>query len=179
MKTSVSVLSLLLLLFTACGGEKENENTTQQQRLEPEEPEVALENATFTDFDGNTVSLSDFEGKVVMIDFWETWCKPCLSSFPTMDEVVQEYPDDFIVLAVTPGFSDTQEDAEEFTEDNEYNFVYLLDDQKIHQKLGVEGIPFKVYIDAEGNYIKTEMGSYGSQEDYRQLTKIIEEHRKS
>ncbi|MFW6157231.1 MAG: TlpA family protein disulfide reductase, partial [Balneolaceae bacterium] len=73
----------------------------------------------------------------------------------------------------------TQEDAEEFAEDNNYDFQYLLDNNRLHQKLNVQGIPFKVYVDAEGKYIKTEMGSYGADQDYRQLTEIIEEHKES
>lgn len=172
------------LFFTACAEDNQNEQAESEQqaasqRLEPEEPEKALEGASFVDFEGNTVELADFKGKVVLIDFWETWCQPCLSSFPTMNEVAKEYSDDFVVLAVTPGFSDTQEDAEEFAEDNNYDFQYLLDNNRLHQKLNVQGIPFKVYVDAEGNYIKTEMGSYGADQDYRQLTEIIEEHKES
>ncbi len=178
---------VLILLFAissiACGGadkqQKEaakatkNGNQADQNLTEAE----YVEQATFTDFDGNKVSISDFEGKVVLIDFWETWCKPCLASFPTMQKVQDEYPDSFVVLAVTPGFTDTKEDAEAFAQEHDYTFEYLMDSNNLHRKLGVQGIPFKVYVDAEGNFIEKSMGTSGPQGDYKKLKKIIKKHK--
>lgn len=160
------LLSLIILLFTACSGEEMSETDYIKQ-------------ASFTDFEGNTVEVADFEGKVVMIDFWETWCKPCLASFPTMQKVLEEHGNDFVILAVTPGFVDTEEDAEQFISEHDYDFTFLMDSNKLHEKLGVQGIPFKVYIDAEGNFIKTSMGSSGEQAEYEELTSLIEENKTS
>ena len=136
----------------------------------------AVEQATFVDLDGNNVPISRFEGKVVLIDFWETWCKPCLASFPTMQQLMDDYPDRFVVLAVTPGFTNSREDAREFAREHDYDFVYLYDENKLHQKLNVQGIPFKVFVDAEGNFIKKSLGSSGPKGDYQQARDIIREH---
>lgn len=182
-----SWLLVILLMIGALGcGNGETENPQKQEEAVTETNQenndtdsAYVEQATFTDFNGDTVAVSDFEGKVVMIDFWETWCKPCLASFPTMQKLQEEYPDDFVVLAVTPGFSDTQKDAEAFAEKNDYTFEYLMDSNKLHQKLGVQGIPFKVYVDANGEFIKKSMGTSGPDEDYKKLKKLIEEHGKS
>lgn len=188
MKIYSWILILLLAVGSfACGNSEEQPETKEpatEQSAENDTTQHAtdaeyVEQATFTDFDGDTVAVSDFEGKVVMIDFWETWCKPCLASFPTMQKLQEEYPDDFIVLAVTPGFSDTQDDAESFAEDNDYTFEYLLDSDKVHQQLGVQGIPFKVYVDANGEFIEKSMGTSGPDEDYKKLKKLIEEHKES
>lgn len=180
---------VLIILLTAgliaCGnGETERQQNEEETTAETNQEDNSTDSAyvaqaTFTDFDGDTVAISDFEGKVVMIDFWETWCKPCLASFPTMQDLQEEYPEDFVVLAVTPGFSDTQEDAEAFAEKNDYTFEYLMDSNKLHQKLGVQGIPFKVYVDAEGEFIKKSMGTSGPDQDYKNLKKLIEEHKES
>lgn len=186
MKKYSWILILLLAVGSiACG----NENGEQSQAEEPVTAEVDqknssgdaayVEQATFTDFDGDTVAVSDFEGKVVMIDFWETWCKPCLSSFPTMQKLQEEYPEDFIVLAVTPGFTDTKADAKAFAEEHDYTFKYVLDSGGLHQKLGVQGIPFKVYVDADGAFIEKSMGTSGPKEDYKKLKKLIEENKQS
>ena len=178
--------SVMLFIFSmvliACGS---NENQTESgqsqadQVTESEEMTDAsyVEKASFEDMSGDTVSVSDFEGKVVLIDFWETWCKPCLAIFPTMQKLLEEYPDDFVVLAVNPGFADTKEDAQKFIAERDYDFNYLLDVNNLSEKLGVQSIPFKVYVDAQGNYIKSNIGSYGEEEDYKALKSIIEKHK--
>ena len=178
------VLILLLAISSfACSGAEEQQKEASNSTVNDEKADQNLtdaqyvEQATFTDFDGNKVSISDFEGKVVLIDFWETWCKPCLASFPTMQKVQEEYSDSFVVLAVTPGFTDTKEDAEAFAQKNDYTFEYLMDSNNLHRKLGVQGIPYKVYVDAEGNFIEKSMGTSGPQGDYKKLKKIIDQHK--
>ena len=83
-----------------------------------------------------------------------------------------------MVLAVTPGFTDTKEDAQAFAKKNDYTFEYLMDSNNLHQKLEVQGIPFKVYVDAEGNFIEKSLGTSGPKGDYKKLKKIIEKHKK-
>ncbi len=174
MKQTV-IYSLAFLFIVACGSEKKNESAASQNKESANKAEH-VEQAAFTDLDGNSVDLSEFGGKVVLIDFWETWCKPCLASFPTMQKLMDNYPDQFIVLAVTPGFTNTREDAREFAQNHDYDFVYLFDENKLHQKLNVQGIPFKVFVDAEGNFIESSLGSRGPEGDYEHAKKIIEEH---
>ncbi len=176
------LILLLAIISIACGGteEPQKEVTTSTDQSDVNLTDAGyVEQATFVSLDGDTLSVDQFEGKVVMIDFWETWCKPCLASFPTMQKLTEEYPDDFVVLAVTPGFTDTKEDAQAFAEENDYTFQYAMDSNQLHRKLGVQGIPFKVYVDADGNFIKKSMGSAGPDEDYRILKEIIEEHKDS
>lgn len=174
------LLILMAGLFVGCGASEDSETKSQEeQEAEPQTTADYVEQATFTSLDGDTVSVADFKGKVVMIDLWETWCKPCLESFPTLQKLQDEYDDDFVLLAVTPGFTDTEEDARSFAEENDYDFTYLMDSNELHKKIGVQGIPFKLYVDADGNFIKKAMGSYGPDQDYEKVREIIEEHKKS
>jgi len=170
-------LVFLGILLGCSSSDNPQQKEQAQQQSAPQTDAEYVEQSTFTDLQGNDVSLSDFEGKVVLIDFWETWCKPCLASFPTMQKVQEEYPDSFVVLAVTPGFSDTREDARQFAENHDYTFTYLMDSNNLHQKLGVQGIPYKVYVDAEGSLIEQSMGTSGPQGDYDKLKKIIKKHK--
>jgi len=178
------MLFAVSLLIAACGSKNNGQSDTQtvsESNNTAESGEMTdasyVEQATFEDMSGNTVNISDFEGKVVLIDFWETWCKPCLAIFPTMQKLLEEYPDDFVVLAVNPGFADTEEDAKNFIAEHDYDFNYLLDTNNLSEKLNVQSIPFKVYVDAGGNFIKSNIGSYGEEEDYKALKSVIEEHK--
>ncbi len=160
-------------ILLACGKNSNQTNEPNDKNLTKAE---MVEQATFTTLEGDTINVADFKGKVVMIDFWETWCKPCLASFPAIDRLQNEYPDKFIALAVTPGFSNTKEDALSFKKEHNYDFIYAMDTSKLHKKLGVRAIPFKVYIAADGEFIKTSMGSSGVEQDYRKIKKIIEKY---
>lgn len=185
-KNGIKTLSFILLLTTVmvgCNSSQEQEVNQESQSESPSEAQTKaesptkadyVEQASFTDLDGNAVSISDFKGKVIMIDLWETWCKPCIASFPTLQELQEDYSESFVVLAVTPGFMDTKEDAQAFARENDYDFTYLMDSNELHKKLGVQGIPYKIFVDAEGNFIKESMGSYGPDEDYQKIEEIIE-----
>lgn len=135
--------------------------------------------AEFEDLEGNTVSVSDFEGKVVLFDFWETWCGPCLQVFPAIDSLQNEYPDDFVVVTVNLVNSDTPEDVKNFRENNDYTFKYVLDVNNVGEEIISLGIPFKVFMDPEGYLITTELGSAGTEGDYQKAKEIIEQNKTS
>ena len=63
------IFSLLLLIVISCGKTPKSENT-----------------ATYTDLEGNAVALSDFKGKRILLNFWATWCFPCLEEMPSMEK---------------------------------------------------------------------------------------------
>ncbi len=149
----------------------------QQITLSPDQIN-AVEHATFTDLQGNTFKLSDYRGKVVLIDFWETWCGPCVNSMPTVNQLVKKYPKNFAVIAVTPGFSDSKEQTQNFVNAHHYDFHYAYGDQ-LAKELQITGIPYKVFVDANGKFISVMMGSLGPSGDFKEIQNIIRNHEKT
>lgn len=178
----IPVLFICSLLVVACS----QESSEQQPSADTETSEAPgqnlsehreiIQNATFTDLDGKQVDLQQFEGKLVLIDFWESWCGPCLQVFPAMEELRDEYPDEFEVLAVTVGLTEGPEEARQFAEDNDYPFTWLYDEEGVFEKLGGTGIPFKVYVDPNGELIEIEMGSRGREGDYNSTKEKIQKY---
>lgn len=168
-----SILALVLLAgalcFQACGGSGGEEASSGEDYA------TTIESASFKALDSEErINVADFEGKVVLIDFWETWCVPCLQAMPTFQQILEDYPDQFVVLAVSPGWSDTPEDVINFRDQNGFSFEYVLDDTDVATKLEITGIPYKVFIGPDGKYISTELGTGGHQRDYAKIVEIIE-----
>ena len=109
---------------------------------------------------GETVTLSQLKNKVVVLDFWATWCVPCKASFPIMQQLVNKYKDDKDVVFL---FIDTWEGGEpqknletvtKYIADNKYSFNVLFDfKNKMAKDYKVDGIPKKIVLDKNGNLL--------------------------
>ncbi|CBE68752.1 MAG: TlpA family protein disulfide reductase [Candidatus Methylomirabilis oxygeniifera] len=115
---------------------------------------------TLKTFEGSTVRLSDFRGKkVVLINFWATWCPPCRLEMPTMQQIYAEYKDrGFEILAVNIE-SDAKQEVSDFVKELRLTFPILSDpDMKITRKFRVIGLPVSVLIDRQGIVRAKEIG---------------------
>lgn len=173
-KYILSTALIISFLFLACSEGRKNPRDLSDEQLKIGE---IVWNSTFTDLEGNAVSIQDYEGKVVLIDFWETWCGPCLQVFPAMDSLRKEYKDDFVVIAVNLQESDTPEEVQAFKDDKGYDFNFVLDKNQVGPKVISFGIPFKIFVDPNGYLIKAEVGSNGTEGDYLKAKTIIEDNK--
>ena len=123
---------------------------------------------TLTDLKGKEVSLSDYKGKVVIIDFWATWCGPCKQSFPAMKEAVEKYSNEaeFLFVNTWERVDNKMENAKKFIENTKYPFHVLVDQEnKVITQYKVEGIPCKFIVGPDGTLKFKSVGYNGNPDE--------------
>jgi thiol-disulfide isomerase/thioredoxin len=104
---------------------------------------------TLESLDGDAVTLSDLKGQVVVIDFWTTWCGPCVEALDHLQQIHEQYADQgVVVLAID--IEETREEIAPFVADRGYTMTVLLDgDSRVSERYGVQGIPHTLVVDRE------------------------------
>lgn len=113
------------------------------------------------DKDGNSVKLSDFRGKPVVLNFWATWCPPCKAELPDFDEAAATYGDKvhFLMVNLTDGGRDTVDGVKAFVAENGYTFpVYFDTTYSAANAYRVYSIPTTYLINADGEIIGRKEG---------------------
>jgi thiol-disulfide isomerase/thioredoxin len=117
-------------------------------------------NFTLKDVDNKDVNLASFKGKVVLLDFWATWCGPCKIEIPWFMEFQQKYKDKgFVVVGISS--DDTLDKLQPFVAAQKFNYVILqgLDRDDVHDAFGpIWGLPTTYLISREGKLCKKHMG---------------------
>jgi peroxiredoxin len=122
-------------------------------------PTVGMQAEDFSliDLDGKSQSLSQYRGKIVLVNFWATWCKSCTTEMPAMQASFDKLRGKgFVVLAINELEDDVK--VREYIKQYGYTYPVLMDrDNKVANQFGVFGLPVSVFIDQEGRvqeYIK-------------------------
>ncbi len=138
------------------------------------------------DMNGAPVSLAELKGKVVVLDFWATWCGPCKSSFPYLQKVFEKYQnnENVKILAINSwerlkDYPAQVENAKSFMSSNKYTFPVLIDEKDGDQfivigKYEVEGIPTKFILDKKGTIAWKVVGFDNGQYMIDEMTQQIE-----
>jgi thiol-disulfide isomerase/thioredoxin len=126
---------------------------------------------SLTSVDGKTVSLESLRGKVVLLNFWATWCMPCRAEMPFVELLHRTFREKGLtVLGID---SEDREVAAAYLTKNGYTLPSLLDpDKKAHDDYGARGIPTTVLIDREGKVVFSAAGNMANAELREQLAQL-------
>ena len=105
---------------------------------------------TLESLDGDAITLSELGDRIVVLEFWAIWCRPCVEAMPELEQLHEQYADqDVVVLAIN--VEEDRDEVAEFMADHGYTLTVLLDaDGRVTDAYGVQGIPHTVIVDREG-----------------------------
>jgi thiol-disulfide isomerase/thioredoxin len=164
MKNSARVFYLILLLSLLCA----------QCGRGPEEAAIDRPAPRFqlSDLYGREVSLAQFQGKVVILDFWATWCGPCRMSMPLLEKLQQEFPTDLKLLAIN--LEEPADLVKDYVSRQNIHSTVLLDTEgQVGRAYGSESIPMQVLVDKKGIVRDVQMG-FSPRMTERLRQKIVE-----
>jgi peroxiredoxin len=131
---------------------------------------------SFTTNDGKTVKLSDYKGKVILINFFATWCGPCMKEMPYIQKDLWEKlknNDTFIIMSF--GRDHSQEEVNKFIESKKFTFPIFADkDKSIYNLFATKYIPRNYLIDSNGKVIYASTGF--SEKEFEELKATIDKH---
>ncbi len=129
--------------------------------------EVGLYPPPFTlpDLDGNDVTLAEFEGKVVMLDMWATWCGPCRAEIPFLVSLYEEYRDQGLVVVGVGLDKGGARVLRPFAETNRMSYPVLVGNQSVQSQFKVLSIPTTFIIGRDGRIVSKHVGFHPSMID--------------
>lgn len=124
-------------------------------------------------WDGEVITLSDFIGKPIVLNFWASWYPPCKAELSDFQKAYEEYDEvEFVMLNLTDGSKETVDTAKSFIAQNGYTFpVYFDTTFSAAYAYSISSIPVTCFIDAEGNLVASRVGII----DYKTLVSGIKE----
>jgi thiol-disulfide isomerase/thioredoxin len=131
-------------------------------------------NYTVKDMNGADVNFASFKGKIILLNFWATWCHPCKEEIPDLVTLQEQYKDDIVVL----GFSvdDTPGQLKEYAPKYKMNYPVLvgLGHENIQEAYGpMWGIPVTVIIDREGRIAKKQSGIRSLEQFEKEIKRLL------
>ncbi|MEO0076763.1 MAG: TlpA disulfide reductase family protein [candidate division WOR-3 bacterium] len=155
------LLLFLILFFLYCG-----RPSTQHKQT------AKLTDFTLEEINGSKIKLSELKGKVVLVDFWATWCPPCRTAIPHLERIYTDYKTQgLIVLGIS--LDQDKEQIKTFLKNNPISYSILFGDKQIANNYQVEAIPTLILFDKKGNMALREVGF--SEENISNLEQKIKE----
>lgn len=133
---------------------------------------VAAPDFTGELMDGTSITLSELQGKPVIINFWATWCGPCVKEMPAFERLKDDFGDKIGIIAVNCG--DDAGTVKDFVEENGYTFPVVLDEEySISMLYPTNSIPYTVVLDAEGKVTHISTGALDADTMYERYKEAL------
>ena len=149
------------LIIVGCGNKTtENAPVTKAQPVTKEVKDDAVKAPDFEliSTDGRKLKLSDYRGKIVIVDFWATWCPPCREEIPDFVELQKEYEFNLQILGVSLD-TDTKNDVIPFMKKHKMNYPVVFGTMGVVRDYGdIQSIPTTFIIDQNGNVVNSFVG---------------------
>ncbi len=169
----VFIIAVSLLAWCSCSRRNESGPTSGKKS----EVGAAAPDFTLRDLHGGNVSLSSYRGHVVLLDFWATWCPPCVASVPELIALEKKYKDrGLVVLAVSlDEGGDAPAKLSAFSRDHSINYTVLLTNEDVENMYNVGSIPTMYVIGRDGTIRSTHMGYMENLQDIvsKEIDKLI------
>ena len=166
-RIQVAALSSALLLFLAgCSHPRELKSEAQRR---------AAPNFTLKDADGNPVNLTDYRGKVVLVNFWATWCGPCEVEIPWFVEFEQKYRDQgFAVLGLSMD-DDGWKAVRPYIASHKINYRVMIASEVVSQQFGdIDSLPTSFVLDRQGRIATNHVGLVDKRDYQNEILKLLE-----
>ncbi|AYN67596.1 TlpA family protein disulfide reductase [Euzebyella marina] len=132
------------------------EDVAQDSNIENKVMAKADYNLDLLDKDGNVISLKNFEGKVIFLNFWATWCPPCVAEMPSIENLHKDMGNDVVFVMLS--FDNNFETAKEYMKGKEYNLPIYSVAGNIPNVYDSNALPTTYVINVEGNIVLTHKG---------------------
>lgn len=149
-----SVAAILLVLAVAGGFYAVHRKDVREQQMRAAALRKAAPDFSFIDLEGKPLQLAEFRGKVVLLDYWATWCEPCKVEIPHLVALQKKYgPQSLQIIGIS--MDDDAAPVKTFARDFAINYPVVLGDAELAQSYGgVLGLPVAFLIDREGRIVK-------------------------
>lgn len=192
-KTFTIILLSSLIIISGCSAKDEapKEKTEKEKISEVEntgnserDNKIKAPDFKLATLGGNEFNLSDYSGKVVMLNFWGTWCPPCRKEIPDLVNLQQKYNKDGLEIIGVTLNSGSAADIQKFVNENDINYTILTDLKKdetqyvtylIGQTIGqqISSIPTTLIIDRDGYIVKGYLGPRSEEVFYDDLKEYL------
>ena len=137
---------------------KTNKSKAQTEAVKEESDEMMAPDFTLTDIYGMPLTLSDFRGKYVVLDFWGSWCPWCIKGIPKMKEYYQKYNGKFEIIGIDCNETQEKWKAAVATYNMPWKHVFNPRSSRLVADYGIQGYPTKIIIDPKGRVDRVVVG---------------------
>ncbi|MEX2273167.1 MAG: TlpA disulfide reductase family protein [Vicinamibacterales bacterium] len=172
----ILAVAMALPFFPACSGKKDDhaQSSTDAAGVCDAETVPAHLDLKLRDMNGAEVNLADFKGRPLLLNFWATWCPPCLEEIPYFIDLANRYKQDgLVILGIST--DDTADQVRPFANDLKMNYPVLigLDEPDVERAFGAMwAIPVTIFVKKDGNICKTHRGTQ-TKEFFEQHVKAL------